>query len=158
MLQSKRTHRVVAATLLAVMLSNTFAPAVTYALTSGPTAPEATSFEPVDTTDMVNLQTGDLAYNIPLVEVPGPEGGYPLSLSYHAGIQTNEDASFVGLGWSLNPGAISRNVNGYPDDWNQAQSCSRVYWAGGVQKTYDVGVSIGLGDSPANVSFGLSFS
>jgi hypothetical protein len=107
MLHGKRTRRVVAATLLVVMLSNILAPTVSYALTSGPTAPEATSFEPIDTTDMVNLQTGDFTYNIPLMEVPGPEGGYPLSLSYHAGIQTNEEASWVGLGWTLNPGAIA---------------------------------------------------
>src|SRR5687767_5210220 len=117
MLHRKRTRRMIAATLLLVMLTNTLAPTITYALTSGPTQPEATSFEPVDTTDMVNLQTGDLTYSIPLLEVPGPEGGYPLALSYHAGIQPNEDASWVGLGWVFNPGAISRNVNGYPDDW-----------------------------------------
>ena len=39
-----------------------------WALTSGPTAPEAMNFEPVDATDMVNLQTGDFTYNIPLLE------------------------------------------------------------------------------------------
>src|SRR5687767_5325132 len=115
MLQGKRSRRIVAATLLAIMLTNTLAPTVTYALTSGPTAPEATSFEPVDTTDMVNMQTGDFTYNVPLLEVPGPEGAYPLALSYHAGIQPNEDASWVGLGWTLNAGAITRSVNGYPD-------------------------------------------
>ena len=104
MLRGKRSRKVIAVTLLTVMLTNTIAPTVTYALTSGPTQPEATSFEPVDTTDMVNLQTGDFTYNIPLLEVPGSEGGYPLSLAYHAGIQPNEDASWVGLGWTLNPG------------------------------------------------------
>src|SRR6185437_308115 len=113
----KTPRRIVAATLLTIFATQTFAPGICYALTSGPTQPEATSFEPVDTTDMVNPQTGDLTYNIPLLEVPGPDGGYPLSLSYHAGIQTNEDASWVGLGWTLNPGAIFRSVNGYPDDW-----------------------------------------
>lgn len=92
----------IAATLLAIMLTNTLAPTVTYALTSGPAAPEATSFELVDTTDMVNLQTGDFTYNIPLIEVPGPEGGYPLSLSYHAGIQPNEDASWA-FNYSTHP-------------------------------------------------------
>jgi hypothetical protein len=158
MLQGKRSRRIVAATLLTIMLTNTLAPTVTYALTSGPTAPEATSFEPVDTTDMVNLQTGDLTYNVPLMEMPGPEGGYPLSLSYHAGIQPNEDASWVGLGWTLNPGAINRSVNGYPDDWYLPQQSRRDYWAGGQTTTYDVGVSIGIANSPATVSFGLSFS
>lgn len=66
-------------------------PLVTYGLTAGPTAPEATSFEPVDTTDMVNLQTGDFTYNIPLLDVPGPEGGFPVGLSYHAQRMPNEE-------------------------------------------------------------------
>src|SRR5687768_12906379 len=101
---------------LVEMLASALLPTFSWALTAGPTAPEATSFEPVDTTDIVNLATGDLAYNIPLLEVPGPSGGYPLSLSYHAGIQPNEEASWVGLGWTLNPGAIVRNVNGFADD------------------------------------------
>ena len=71
-------------------------PPVARALTAGPTAPEASSFEPVDTTDMVNLATGDFTYNIPLLEVPGPEGGYPLALAYHAGIKPLAEASWVG--------------------------------------------------------------
>ncbi|WP_205511074.1 DUF5977 domain-containing protein [Longitalea arenae] len=158
MLQGKRSRRVIAATLLTIMITNTLAPTVTYALTSGPTQPEATSFEPVDTTDMVNLQSGDFTYNIPLLEVPGPEGGYPLSLSYHAGIQPNEEASWVGLGWTLNPGAITRSVNGYPDDWYLPTNTNHIYWEGGQVKTYNVGVSIGIANTPASVNFGLSFS
>src|SRR5687767_8574358 len=147
MLKGKKTRRTIAASLLLVFATNTFAPAAAYALTSGPTAPEATSFEPVDTTDMVNLQTGDFTYNIPILEVPGPEGGYPLSLSYHAGIQTNEDASWVGLGWTLNPGAITRSVNGYPDDWYNPVNSSHEYWKGGSITSYNVGVSVGIANT-----------
>jgi Family of unknown function (DUF5977) len=158
MLLGKRTRRMVAATLLTILTTETFAPAVTYALTSGPTQPEATSFEPIDTTDMVNLQTGNFTYNIPLIDVPGPEGGYPISLSYHGGVQTNEDASWVGLGWTLNTGAISRNVNGYPDDWNGTTTTSRQFWSGGSTTSYNAGVSIGLDDLPMSVNAGLSFS
>ncbi len=158
MLQGKKTRKIVAATLLSIMLTNTFAPGISYALTSGPTQPEATSFEPIDTTDMVNAQTGDMTYNIPLTEVPGPDGSYPLALSYHAGIQPNEDANWVGLGWSLNAGAINRTVNGFPDDWYTPSTSTRYFWEGGTQKTYDVGVSIGIANTPATVSFGLSFS
>jgi hypothetical protein len=156
MLQGKRTRRIIAATLLTVMLTETFAPTVAYALTSGPTAPEANSFEPVDTSDMVNLLTGDLTYNVPLLEVPGPEGGYPLALAYHAGIQPGMDASWVGLGWSLNPGAITRDVNGYPDDYSNIQMTRRDFWNGGSTTTYQFGVSVGLAGSPASVNFGLS--
>ncbi len=107
---------------------------------------------------MVNTQTGDYTYNMPLLEVPNPDGGYPLSLSYHAGIQTNEDASWVGLGWTLNPGSITRSVNGYPDDWQSQTNSSHVYWNGGTTTSYNVGVNVGLANTPATVGFGLSFS
>lgn len=137
--------------------ANTLLPTISYALTSGPTAPEATSFEPVDTTDMVNLVTGDLTYNIPLLEVPGPAGSYPLSLSYHAGIMPGEEASWVGLGWTLNPGAITRSVNGYPDDFQNSEVSDRIYWEGGVTETYSVGVSVGV-KGLGSVSAGLQIS
>ena len=87
------------------------------AVAQGPAQPEAMQFEPVDVTDVVNLATGDFAYTIPLIEVPGPEGGYPLALSYHSRIGPNQPATWVGLGWSLNPGAVNRTVSGYPDDY-----------------------------------------
>jgi len=95
MIRNLRLKKIIVVFFLVLMITNVLAPSVSWALTSGPTAPEATSFEPVDTTDMVNLATGDFVYNLPLLEVPGPAGGYPLSLSYHAGIQPNEDASWV---------------------------------------------------------------
>ena len=139
------------------MVISTVWPTVSYALTAGPTAPEATSFEPVDTTDMVNLATGDLAYNIPLLEVPGPSGGYPLSLSYHAGIMPDEEASWVGLGWTLNPGAINRNVNGFADDHNNVQNIDRFFWEGGETHTLDIGLTMGI-SGVGGVSGGLSFS
>lgn len=131
-------------------------PVAAYALTSGPTAPETSSFEPVDMKDMVNLQTGDFTYNMPLLEVPGPEGGYPVSLAYHAGIQTNEDASWVGLGWALNPGAITRSENGYADDDNGVDQFGRTYWSGTESRM--VGFDIGIGLRNASVSFGLTFT
>lgn len=93
-------------------------PLSTYALTSGPNQPEFSSFEPVATTNMVNEFTGDFTYNLPVIEIPGPEGsGYALSLSYHSGTSPEEEASWVGYGWTLNPGAIIRNKQGFPDDF-----------------------------------------
>ena len=50
---------------------------------------------------------------VPLMSVEG----FPVSLSYHAGMTTDMDASWVGLGWYLNPGAINRSVTNTPDDW-----------------------------------------
>jgi hypothetical protein len=162
---TKRTKvkikKAIALFIVFTLLNQMFAPMVAYALTAGPTAPEATNFEPIDITDMVNPLTGSFTYGLPLLEVPGPEGGYPMALSYHAGIQPDEDASWVGLGWSLNPGAIARNVNGYPDDWSTAANSGGTmtnYWAGGTQSTYSISVNIGLAGSPASVSAGLSFS
>ena len=80
--------------------------------------PEYTSYESSGTTDMVNLLTGDFVYNMPLIHVPGPEKGFDLPLSYHGGIRYDQKASWVGLGWSVNCGAISRNVSKYPDDFS----------------------------------------
>ncbi|MCB0666286.1 MAG: hypothetical protein KDC80_10705, partial [Saprospiraceae bacterium] len=91
----------------------------------GPATPEAAQFEPIDTSDLVNLFTGNFNYNVPLLEIPGPEGNWPINMSYHAGVNPNTEATWVGLGWTLNPGAINRFVNGYPDDYT-----------GGIGKTH----------------------
>ncbi|MEM7549573.1 MAG: hypothetical protein AAF363_07860 [Bacteroidota bacterium] len=104
------------------MLGNIFLPTISYALTSGPAQPEFSSFEPVATTNMVNTFTGDFTYNLPVLEVPGPHGsGYPLSLSYHGGLTSEEEASWVGYGWSMNAGAINRSTRGFPDDYHNQE-------------------------------------
>lgn len=156
--RNKRVLKATATVLLVQIVVELLFPLRALALTSGPTTPEATSFEPVDTSEMVNLNTGDFVYNVPLLEVPGPEGGYPLSLSYHAGIQPEEEASWVGLGWTLNPGAITRNVNGYADDHRNQYQNTRYYWEGGSTRTISVGVNVGIAETPASVSAGLSVS
>jgi hypothetical protein len=133
----------------------------------GPNAPEAASFEPVDATDMVNLVTGDLSYVLPLLNIPSPEGGYPIALSYHAGIAMDQEASWVGLGWSLNPGTINRSVNGFPDDWGKSIMTEFFYDKGQVEDYYNFsiggtlpnGISLGLGASwGSNRAFGGSVS
>lgn len=153
----RKYKRIVAVFLLLNFLVSILQPTVSWALTAGPTAPEATSFEPVDTTDMVNLITGDFTYNIPLLEVPGPSGSYPLSLSYHAGIQPNEEASWVGLGWNLQPGAINRNTNGFPDDFENVINSERTFWEGGNTKTFSIGINMGAAGF-AGVTAGLTIS
>src|SRR4051812_44939163 len=146
--------------LMISFLNTILFPTVSYALTAGPTAPEYTSFEPVDTTDMVNLATGDFTYNIPLLEVPGPEGGYPLAMSYHAGIGPDEEASWVGLGWSLNAGAINRMVNANADDLNGTTELVHDTWSGGETTTTSVGIRIGfvMGPATLGVGVGLDFA
>lgn len=150
MIRNRKLLKAITAFLILETLFNTVAPTISWALTAGPSAPEFSSFEPVDTTDMVNLATGDLVYNMPLLEVPGPSGGYPMSLSYHAGIKMDQEASWVGLGWSLNPGAINRTVNGFADDNNNVRREVRDYWDGGetTTKSYSLGINApGLGIS-----------
>ena len=154
---SKRLRKVVAVFFVLVITNSIVTPTISLALTAGPTAPEATSFEPVDTTDLVDVKTGDFTYNIPLIEVPGPAGGYPLSLSYHAGIQPDQEASWTGLGFNLNPGSISRLVNGYPDDHDNVTNVDRSFWEGGATESYTVGLSVGIANV-ATVSAGLSFA
>ncbi|SHI32516.1 hypothetical protein [Aquimarina spongiae] len=125
----------------------------------GPNAPEAGAFEPVDATDMVSLLTGDMTYVLPLLTVPSPEGGYPLSLSYHAGIATDQEASWVGLGWSVNPGAINRGVNGYPDDWKNGQLRESFFDVGGSETRQSIDVSYTfLAGVPWSIGTSFSFS
>jgi hypothetical protein len=80
----------------------------------GPTQPEMESFKSVNTNNMVDLFTGDFSYNIPLLDV----GGYPVNIAYHSGRSMDEDASWVGLGWNINPGSVTREIRGLPDDFS----------------------------------------
>src|SRR5215210_6851272 len=100
--------------LLTLLILQTTFPGVSFALTSGPSQPEMKGFEPIGNSDMVDLFSGDFSYNIPLLDV----GGYPVNIAYHSGITMDEDASWVGLGWNINPGSITRNMRGVPDDFN----------------------------------------
>lgn len=118
-IRDTRTGRIISAFLALNLLAEIISPSVALALTSGPAQPEFSSFEPVATTDMVNDFSGDFTYNIPVLNVPGPDGGgYSMSLSYHSGSSSQEEASWVGFGWTLNPGAINRNKRGYADEFN----------------------------------------
>ncbi|MES2430941.1 MAG: hypothetical protein V4556_08390 [Bacteroidota bacterium] len=80
----------------------------------GPNSPEASSFKGVGTNNLVNLFTGDFSYSVPLLDV----GGYPVNLFYAGGITMDQEASWVGLGWNINPGTVTRNMRGVPDDFD----------------------------------------
>lgn len=79
----------------------------------GPSQPEMQAFTSVNGNNLVDLFSGDFSYSIPLMDV----GGYPLTLGYRSGITMDQEASWVGLGWNLNPGTVSRNMRGIPDDF-----------------------------------------
>jgi hypothetical protein len=87
---------------------------VNKAFIGGPSQPEMASFKSVSADKLVNLFTGDFSYNIPLLDV----GGYPINIYYNGGISPDQEASWVGLGWNINPGNINRNMRGIPDDFN----------------------------------------
>jgi len=84
------------------------------AQTGGPGQPEFMQFQQAGTEGLVNPSTGTFAYQIPLFTI----GGYPMNLTYQAGIQMEDVATMVGLGWNLNAGSIVRTLRGLPDDFN----------------------------------------
>jgi hypothetical protein len=103
--------------LLVSFLAELMQPFRLYALTGGPSQPEMAGFTPLSTDNMVDLFSGDFHYTIPIMTVPGPNGGFPINLNYNSNIGMEHEASWVGLGWNLNPGAINRQVRGIPDDF-----------------------------------------
>ena len=109
-----RNKKLFAAIFLLIFSIETFYPGVALALTSGPAQPEMQKFTPAGVGDMVDLFTGDFKENITLMDV----GGYPLNLSYHSGFNMEEEASWVGAGWTLNPGSVTRQLRGLPDDFD----------------------------------------
>ncbi len=107
-------RRSIALTLALIIFFSTVHPSVAWALTSGPAQPEFATFTPFEQTSLVDNFTGDFKYNIPLMDVDG----YPINLAYESGVSLESEASWVGLGWNLNPGSINRSIRGLPDDFN----------------------------------------
>ncbi|MCP9751011.1 hypothetical protein [Ferruginibacter sp. HRS2-29] len=124
----------------------------------GPSAPEASTFKAVGSDNLVNLFTGDFSYSIPLLDV----GGYPVNLFYNGGITMEQEASWVGLGWNINPGTVSRNMRGVPDDFDgtdmlvthQNTKPNRTY---GGEVSVD-GELLGFKKPKASVSLGFSYN
>jgi hypothetical protein len=141
---------------LFVFLYQIIFPSLSLALTSGPTQPETQSFSPAGGTDLVDPFTGDFSYNIPLMDV----GGYPIGLSYTSGVTMEQEATWVGLGWNINPGVINRNVRGLPDDFKGDEvvkelniKANRTYGAGASVSLELVGLDIGK--KVAKIGFGV---
>lgn len=132
-----RKARFLAATTALALFYQLAFPNISLALTGGPASPDFASFEPVATTNMVNEFTGQFVYNIPVIDIPGANGGgYAMSLSYHSGDGPETEASWVGAGWTLNPGCINRIKRGIPDDY--AGATVRLY--NDVPKNWTVAV------------------
>ncbi|MBX7225313.1 MAG: hypothetical protein K1X55_04735 [Chitinophagales bacterium] len=128
----------------------------------GPVAPEVQTFTPVSASELVDPFTGDFKYNIPLFELPGPDGGYPFNLFYNSGISMSQEASWVGLGWNLNPGAITRQLRNIPDEFN---GIDKVRYFKTMENSFTVGGSFGIDaelagfdDVDGNVSVDVSYN
>lgn len=102
----------------------------------GPTQPEMQAFHSADNSNMVDLFTGDLSYNIPLMDVDG----YPVTIGYNSGSGMDAEASWVGLGWNINPGTVTRNLRGIPDDFNGRDSITKEL---SIAENKTVGASVG---------------
>lgn len=111
--------KTIAVTLLLTFFIEIISPVVLFAQTGGNSQSEASGGGSVTQTQMVDPFTGQFSYNLPLLNVPGPNGsGYPIALSYNSNVNPMDDASWVGYGWNLNLGAINRAKRGIADDIN----------------------------------------
>lgn len=152
-LKKSKFKKTVAIYLAMMILLEAIQPMKMYALTSGPTQPEFNAFTPIGTSDMVNLSTGDFNYNIPIMDV----GGYPLNLAYNSGVTMDQEASWVGLGWNLNVGEISRQVRGLPDDFRG----DKMRYENNLRDNVTVGTNLNVSpaffgsDFPIKGGFGL---
>lgn len=90
----------------------------------GPSQPEMSAFKPAGSDNMVDPFSGDFSYNIPLLDV----GGYPVNIFYNSGITMDQEASWCGLGWNINPGTIMRNMRGLPDDFNVKDTITKTQY------------------------------
>jgi hypothetical protein len=123
----------------------------------GPGQPEMSSFKSVSTNNLVNLFTGDFNYNIPLLDV----GGYPINIYYEGGITMEQEPSWVGLGWNINPGNINRNVRGVPDDFNGQDTLKQMQTMK-PNKTWGLGIGadaelFGI-KAPIDANLGVAFN
>lgn len=117
----------------------------------GPGQPEMSTFKSANTDNMVDLFTGDFSYNIPLLDV----GGYPVNIHYNGGPSIDQEASWVGLGWNINPGTINRSMRGLPDDYNGDDKISRIQH---VKDNKTTGVGLGAGFEFFGGALGLNFN
>ncbi len=82
-----------------------------------PVSPEAASLGKYGDLP-VNLASGRINYSVPIFTINEGSFKLPIYLSYnHSGLLAEEDASVVGLGWTLHAGGmIIRQLRGKPDE------------------------------------------
>lgn len=129
--------------LLLIFSWSIFQPSFVFA--GGPNQPESSTFTPIGVSDMVDPFTGDFTYNIPLMDVEG----YPINIAYNSGVSMDQEATWVGLGWNLNAGAITRALRGLPDDFKGDQ----VTKVTSTKPVINVGIDFGL--KPEIIGFSI---
>jgi len=129
---------------------------------SGPTQTESTGYNHSSGGENVDNFTGDFNYSIPVMDIEG----FPLILSYNSNVTMNQESSWVGYGWSLNPGSIARQMRGVPDEFNGDDKITREFTRkpskidgtkGGVELSAGASVPIPGLPLSAQGSIGLSF-
>ncbi|UYQ95596.1 hypothetical protein MKQ68_10835 [Chitinophaga horti] len=148
MIRSKIVKKVTSYFFLGLLTIDIFIPHQVFALTSGPSQPEAKQFQPAGATDMVDLFTGDFKYNIPLLDIDG----YPINLNYQTNNGMEDEASWVGYGWNLNAGSIDRQLRGIPDDANGDDVVTESY----VKPKVTIGGKVSVKGELAGLSKGLA--
>ena len=151
-IRKSRSFKLVCITLALNIFFELVIPSQAWALTGGPSQPEFSTFTPIGATDMVDLSSGDMNYNIPLMDV----GGYPLNIAYGSGVGTDQEASWVGLGWNLSVGQINRNVRGLPDDFSGDQMRYENYLKENVTAGASFEVTPAIFGATIDLSFGMS--
>jgi hypothetical protein len=153
----QKYKRHIAAFFLLNFLAEIITPTAALALTSGPTQPEVNEFQAINASDMVDPATGDFSYNIPLLEVDG----YPVNLSYRGGINMDQEATCVGLGWNMNVGSIARNLRGLPDDFDGDKVVKKLNMKDNISYGINIGAGgeiFGIDPIQMNFGFGLSYN
>lgn len=117
-------------------------PKLSVVASSGPGQSESSGFSIGTTDGMVDKFTGDFAYSLPLMNVEG----YPITLTYNSNVTMLQDASWVGLGWDLNVGAVSREMRGIPDEFNGEDEIVRTFnQLNSFSSGYKNGLYVGVG-------------
>ncbi|MGZ4057040.1 MAG: hypothetical protein ACXVPM_19170, partial [Bacteroidia bacterium] len=132
--------RIFAVFMLITISNQLFFPTLSYALTSGDTQPEVFGYQPVDATDNVSLPSGKFNYTIPITSIPE----FPMAVGYSAGLGMDQEASVFGFGFNGFSGAITRSVNGLPDDLDGALDGAKKNYSYGNEPMWDVNTTVGM--------------
>ena len=78
----------------------------------------------------VSYYNGLATISLPIYTIEYADISVPISLNYHGGgIKVSEEASWVGLGWTLNAGGvISHDIKGGDDEFGSNHPFHQVFW------------------------------